>query len=126
MFNSGEPGGALNGINNDKYVMHLLNQELLKFRVRPYYIFHAKQVIGTLHFRTSIDDGIEIMEYLRGYTSGMAIPTYIINAPKGHGKTPVMPEYVVSRGRDHVKIRTWEGRVFDVRNFPTRNIRDFL
>ncbi|MDI9485013.1 MAG: glutamate 2,3-aminomutase [Bacillota bacterium] len=122
----GNQAVLLNGINNDKYVMRLLNQELLKFRVRPYYIFHAKQVIGTLHFRTSIDDGIEIMEYLRGYTSGMAIPTYIINAPKGHGKTPVMPEYVVSRGRDHVKIRTWEGRVFDVRNFPTRNIRDFL
>ncbi|NLL42069.1 MAG: glutamate 2,3-aminomutase [Firmicutes bacterium] len=130
LVNAGIPLGnqavLLNGINNDKYVMRLLNQELLKFRVRPYYIFHAKRVIGTMHFRTSIDDGIEIMEYLRGFTSGMAIPTYIINAPQGHGKTPLMPEYLISRGKDHVTIRTWEGRVFDVPNSPTRDIKEFI
>lgn len=98
LANAGIPIGnqcvLLNGINNDKYVMRLLNQELLKCRVRPYYIFHAKHVIGTTHFNTSIDDGIEIMEYLRGYTSGLAIPTYIVNAPKGKGKTPILPQYL--------------------------------
>ncbi|NLL49005.1 MAG: glutamate 2,3-aminomutase [Firmicutes bacterium] len=121
----GNQAVLLNGINNDKYVMRLLNQELLKFRIRPYYIFQAKRVVGTTHFRTSVDDGIEIMEYLRGYTSGMAIPTYIINAPHGHGKTPMAPQYLISRGKDSVKIRTWEGKVFDYPNKPTRDIKEF-
>lgn len=116
----------LNGINNDKYVMRLLNQELLKCRVRPYYIFHAKQVIGTTHFNTSVDDGIEIMEYLRGYTSGLAIPAYIVNAPNGNGKTPILPEYIISRGKNYIKIRTWEGKNFDYPNHPTEKLEDIL
>lgn len=122
----GNQAVLLNGINNDKYVMRLLNQELLKFRVRPYYIFHAKRVLGTTHFRTSVDDGIEIMEHLRGYTSGMAIPTYIINAPQGNGKTPIAPQYLISRGKESIKIRTWEGKVFDYPNRPTRDIKTFF
>lgn len=84
LANSGVPLGnqavLLNGVNNDKYLMRALNHELLKVRVKPYYIFHSKHVKGTSHFNTSVDEGMEIMEYLRGYTSGMAIPTYIINA----------------------------------------------
>jgi len=130
LVNIGVPLGnqavLLNGINNDKYVMRLLNQELLKCRVRPYYIFHAKHVIGTTHFNTSVDDGIEIMEYLRGYTSGMAIPAYIVNAPKGNGKTPILPQYIISRGKGYIKIRTWEGKVFDYPNFPTEKIEELL
>ena len=130
LVNAGIPLGnqavLLNGINNDKYVMRLLNQELLKLRVRPYYIFHAKDVVGTKHFNTSIDDGIEIMEYLRGYTSGMAIPTYILNAPGGYGKTPIGPQYLISRGKRSIKIRTWEGRVFDYPNEPTVDLKDIL
>lgn len=122
----GNQAVLLNGINNDKYIMRLLNQELLKCRVRPYYIFHGKYVSGTTHFNTSVDDGIEIMEYLRGYTSGMAIPTYIINAPNGNGKTPILPEYVISRGKDYIKIRTWEGKIFDYPNECTQNIKDLL
>lgn len=122
----GNQAVLLNGINNDKYVMRLLNQELLKCRVKPYYIFHAKHVIGTTHFNTSVDDGIEIMEYLRGYTSGMAIPAYIVNAPNGNGKTPVLPEYLISRGRDYIKIRTWEGKIFDYPNYPTKNFKSLL
>jgi lysine 2,3-aminomutase len=101
-----------------------MNQELLKIRCRPYYIFHAKHVQGTEHFNTSIDDGLEIMEYLRGYTSGMAIPTYIVNAPKGQGKTPLMPQYMVSRGTDYVMIRTWEGKVIKYENHPTKDIKE--
>ncbi|MDI9476287.1 MAG: glutamate 2,3-aminomutase [Natronincolaceae bacterium] len=116
----------LNGVNNNKYVMRLLNQELLKCRVRPYYIFHAKKVTGTTHFNTSIDDGIEIMEYLRGYTSGMAIPTYIINAPGGNGKTPISPQYLISRGKNSIKIRTWEGKVIDYPNNPTVDIENLV
>ncbi len=116
----------LNGVNDDKYIMRLLNQELLKCRVRPYYIFHSKYVLGTTHFNTSIDDGIEIMEHLRGYTSGMAIPTYIINAPNGSGKTPILPEYIISRGKDYVKIRTWEGKIFNYPNHCTIDFGKFI
>jgi glutamate 2,3-aminomutase len=120
----GNQAVLLNGINNDKYVMRLLNQELLKCRVRPYYIFHAKHVIGTTHFNTSVDDGIEIMEYLRGYTSGLAIPAYIVNAPNGNGKTPILPEYIISRGKNYIKIRTWEGKIFDYPNYPTQELKE--
>ncbi len=122
----GNQAVLLNGVNNDKFVMRLMNHELLKSKVRPYYIFHAKHVIGTTHFNTSIDDGIEIMEYLRGYTSGMAIPTYIVNAPKGQGKTPILPQYMLSRGKDFVKIRTWEGNVVDYPNNETRPIESYF
>ena len=127
LANAGIPLGnqavLLNGINNDKHVMKLLNQELLKVRVRPYYIFHAKHVKGTTHFNTSVDDGLEIMEYLRGYTSGLAIPTYIINAPGGYGKTPILPEYLISRGKEYITIRTWEGRVINYTNHPTQEFK---
>lgn len=97
--------------------MKKLNHELLKVRIRPYYIFHAKCVKGTLHFRPRIETGLEIMEQLRGYTSGMAIPTYIVNAPGGLGKTPILPNYLVGWGEDYVLIRTWEGKVLRYPNF---------
>lgn len=130
LANSGVPLGnqavLLNGVNNDKFVMRCLNHELLKIRVKPYYIFHSKHVKGTNHFNTSIDDGMEIMEYLRGYTSGMAIPTYIINAPKGKGKTPLLPQYLISKGTDYIMIRTWEGEVIKVEDTPAVDIRSLI
>lgn len=112
----GNQAVLLNNVNNDKYLMRKLNQLLLTIRVRPYYIFHAKHVLGTEHFVCSVDEGIEIMEYLRGYTSGLAIPSYIINAPGGKGKTPILPNYIISRGKDYVTIRTWEGEIIDYPN----------
>lgn len=127
LANAGVPLGnqavLLNGINNDKYVMRVLNHELLKIRVKPYYLFHAKSVQGTSHFTCSIDEGLEIMEYLRGYTSGMAIPTYIVNAPGGKGKTPILPQYLISRGKDFFIIRTWEGEVLKHENHPAMDIK---
>ncbi len=122
----GNQAVLLNGINNDKYVMRCLNHELLKIRVKPYYIFHAKHVKGTAHFNTSVDDGLEIMEYLRGYTSGMAIPIYIINAPRGQGKTPMLPQYLISRGKDYIMIRTWEGKVIKYDNYPTKDLKQII
>ncbi|MBU0997241.1 MAG: glutamate 2,3-aminomutase [Firmicutes bacterium] len=122
----GNQAVLLNGINNDKFVMRCLNQELLKIRVRPYYLFHAKHVRGTMHFNTSIDDGIEIMEYLRGYTSGLAIPYYIVNAPLGKGKTPIMPEYIISRGKNSFTLRTWEGEVIVYENHPSMPILEMI
>ncbi|WP_122638571.1 glutamate 2,3-aminomutase [Romboutsia sp. Marseille-P6047] len=130
LANIGVPLGnqavLLNGVNNDKFIMRYLNHELLKIRVRPYYIFHSKHVKGTRHFNTSVDDGMEIMEYLRGYTSGMAIPTYIINAPKGKGKTPLLPQYLISKGTDYIKIRTWEGEVIKVEDTPAKDIKSLI
>lgn len=112
----GNQAVLLKGINDDIHVMKKLNQELLKIRVKPYYIFHPKEVIGTGHFNVKVQKGIEIMEHLRGYTSGLAVPTYIINAPKGKGKTPILPNYILSWGEDSIKIRTWEGEIFDYHN----------
>lgn len=106
----------LRGINNHPFVMRKLNQELLKIMVRPYYIFHAKGVTGTRHFRTRVEEGIEIMEKLRGFTSGLAIPTYIVNAPQGYGKTPMLAEYLVSMGANKLLIRTWENRIIEYDN----------
>lgn len=106
----GNQAVLLKGINNEPAVMKKLNQELLKIRVRPYYIFHAKNVKGTRHFVPRIQDGIEIMEQLRGHTSGLAVPTYIINAPKGGGKTPISPQYLVHLNENKAVLRTWEGK----------------
>lgn len=120
----GNQAVLLNRVNNDAFVMRKLNHELLKIMVRPYYIFHAKEVKGTSHFRTRIDEGLEIMEKLRGYTSGLAIPTFLVNAPKGHGKTPMLPEYLLNIGKDKITIRTWEYKVFDYENLDPKECHE--
>ncbi|NLM51458.1 MAG: glutamate 2,3-aminomutase [Firmicutes bacterium] len=112
----GNQAVLLAGINNDEHVMKKLNQMLLKCMIRPYYLFHAKAVKGTNHFRTRVEEGIYLMEKLRGYTSGLAIPTYIVNAPDGYGKTPLLPQYLVSSSADKVVLRTWENRIIEYRN----------
>lgn len=106
----------LNGVNNDPYVVRKLNQSLLKIRVKPYYIFHPKTVKGTSHFWVRIGEGMEIMESLRGRTSGIAIPTYIVNGIGGLGKTPILPNYLLSLGSDKAVFRNWEGKVFEIEN----------
>jgi lysine 2,3-aminomutase len=93
-----------------------LNQNLLKSRVKPYYIFHPKTVKGTSHFWVRIEEGLEIMETLRGRTSGMAIPTYIVNGPGGLGKTPILPNYLMYIGDEKAVFRNWEGKTFEVDN----------
>ena len=107
----------LNGVNNNKYVVRKLNQKLLTIRVKPYYIFHPKTVRGTSHFWVKIEEGLEIIESLRGRTSGLAIPTYIINGPKGLGKTPIMPNYMLCLGKDKATFRNWQGEYFEIENF---------
>ena len=99
----------LRGVNDNKYVVQLLNEELLQARVRPYYIFHPKQVVGTKHFQITVDEGLRIMKYLRGHTSGLAIPQYILNASGGLGKVPLLPKYIEESDESHVKLTTWEG-----------------
>ena len=112
----GNQAVLLKGINDEPNIMKKLNQELLRIRVRPYYIFHAKQVKGTAHFMTSVQTGLDIMKKLRGFTSGLAVPTYIINAPDGHGKTPVNPEYMLSMNESEVVMKTWQGTLFHYPN----------
>jgi len=112
----------LKGINDKPYVMKKLVQELLKIRVRPYYIYQCDLAMGTQHFRTSVATGIQIMEKLRGHTTGYAVPTYVVDTPGGGGKIPLQPDYVVSRERGKILLRNYEGRVFE---YPEPNIIEF-
>lgn len=108
----GDQTVLLKGVNNDPHVMKKLMHEMLRIKIRPYYIFNCKRVEGIRHFRTSIQEGLNIMEHLRGYTSGLAVPTYIITAPEGRGKTPLAPQYLLNTNfGGEVLIRTWGGHV---------------
>jgi len=108
----------LKGINDSPKVMMKLMHELLKIRVRPYYIYQCDLAVGTEHFRTPISTGLRIMSALRGYTSGLACPTYVIDAPGGGGKVPINVDYVISRTRKRIIFKNYQGRVFV---YPERN-----
>jgi lysine 2,3-aminomutase len=104
----------LKGVNDNKHIMKKLMQELLRIKVAPYYIFNCKKVEGLRHFRPPIAEGLEIIEYLRGYTSGMAVPTFIITAPEGRGKTPLFPQYLLKPAVEgKALIRTWGGHILE-------------
>jgi len=105
----GNQSVLLKGLNDCPYLFWELNQQLLKIRVRPYYIYQCDLSEGIEHFRTSVGKGIEIMEYLRGHTTGLAVPMFIVDAPGGGGKIPVMPNYIVSRSDRKVILRNYEG-----------------
>ena len=105
----GNQSVLLKGVNDCPYLIRELNQQLLKIRVNPYYIYQCDLSEGIEHFRTSIGKGIQIMEYLRGHTTGMAQPLFIVDAPGGGGKIPVGPNYVVSRSDRKVILRNYEG-----------------
>ena len=102
----------LKGVNDDPKVMMKLLHELLKARVRPYYIYMADQVAGGEHFRTMVQTGLEIIQALRGWTSGLAVPHFVIDAPGGGGKVPLLPEYVEEITDDEVIFRNYEGKRF--------------
>jgi len=102
----------LRGINDNVETMKRLVHELLKMRVRPYYLYQCDPISGSAHFRTPVSKGLEIIEGLRGFTTGYAVPTYVIDAPGGGGKVPLQPNYVVGRDGDDLLIRNYEGRVF--------------
>ncbi|MBG0763981.1 MAG: lysine 2,3-aminomutase [Tissierellales bacterium] len=105
----GNQSVLLRGINDCVHVMKDLVQQLVKIRVRPYYIYQCDLSLGIEHFRTTVGKGIEIMEGLRGHTSGYAVPTFVVDAPGGGGKTPVMPNYVLSRSSNKLILRNYEG-----------------
>jgi lysine 2,3-aminomutase len=112
----------LKGINDKPYIMKKLVQELLKIRVRPYYIYQCDLATGTEHFRTSVATGIQIIEKLRGHTTGYAVPTYVVDAPGGGGKIPLAPVSLVSRAKGKVVLKNYEGKVFE---YPEANIIEF-
>ena len=89
--------------------MKKLVQKLLTIRVKPYYIYQCDLSRGISHFRTTVSKGIEIIENLRGHTSGMAVPTFVVDAPGGGGKTPVMPDYLITSNDKRVILRNYEG-----------------
>jgi len=99
----------LRKINSDPSIMKKLSHELLKARVKPYYIYQCDLAEGIEHFRTSVAMGVETMEFLRGHTSGLAVPTYVIDAPGGGGKIPVMPNYLLTLSDDRAIVRNYRG-----------------
>lgn len=105
----GNQSVLLRGVNDCQHIMRELVQALVKNRVRPYYIYQCDLSLGIEHFRTPVSKGIEIIEGLRGHTSGYAVPTFVVDAPGGGGKTPVMPQYVISQSPDKVILRNYEG-----------------
>jgi lysine 2,3-aminomutase len=107
----GNQSVLLAGVNDNVHIQRQLVQDLVRIRVRPYYLYQCDLVEGAGHFRTPVAKGIEIMEGLRGHTSGYAVPQYIVDAPGGGGKIPVMPNYLLSMSDHKVILRNYEGYV---------------
>lgn len=105
----GNQSVLLKGINDCPGIMKKLVQKLLTMRVRPYYLYQCDLSRGIEHFRTPVSRGVEIIEMLRGHTSGMAIPNFVVDAPGGGGKIPVNPQYVISQSSDKIILRNYEG-----------------
>ena len=121
LANSGIPLGSqtvlLKGVNDSVEAMKRLMQGLLKTRVRPYYLYQCDPVVGTSHFRTPISKGLEIIRGLRGHTTGYAVPTYVVDAPGGGGKIPLLPDYTKGYDDDFLLLENYEGRTFRYPDF---------
>jgi len=109
----GNQSVLLTGVNDDAVIMRDLVQKLLMCRVRPYYLYQCDLIQGSSHLRASVAKGIEIIESLRGHTTGYAVPQFVIDAPGGGGKVPVGPGYVVYHDQEKVVIRNFEGKIFE-------------
>ena len=109
----GNQSVLLRHVNDDLTVMKAQVQKLLMCRVKPYYIYQCDLISGSAHLRASVRKGLEIMEGLRGHTTGYALPQYVIDAPGGGGKVPINPDYVLSHNADRVVIRNFEGKIFE-------------
>lgn len=116
LADSGIPMGSqtvlLKGVNDKPAVMKKLVHELLKIRVRPYYIYQCDPILGSKHFRTTVETGINIIEKLRGHTTGYAVPTYVIDGPGGGGKIPINPNYVVKVENGKYTLRNFAGQEY--------------
>jgi lysine 2,3-aminomutase len=111
-------------INDDPAIVKELLQKLLKIRVRPYYMYMADETKGANHFRTSIETGMKIVEALRGHTSGLAIPHFVIDAPGGGGKIPLLPNYVLHMDEEKIILRNYQNKVYSYKNYADKNNPD--
>jgi lysine 2,3-aminomutase len=103
----------MKGVNDNPDTMKELMKKLLAIRVRPYYIYQADLTKGANHFRTPIEVGLNIMDKLRGHISGLAVPQFVIDAPGGGGKIPLLPNYVISRDEDKIILRNYKYNVYE-------------
>ncbi|MFH1992271.1 MAG: KamA family radical SAM protein [Pseudomonadota bacterium] len=111
----------LKGVNDDPEIMTSLMQNLLKIRVKPYYLHHPDLVLGTRHFQTGLDAGLKIMDALQGHTSGLCVPHYMVDLPGGGGKIPLIPEYVIEKKPERWLIRNYAGKVYEYPIIEPRN-----
>lgn len=121
-FPLGNQSVLLTGVNDCPNVLKTLFHELLKSRVRPYYLYQCDLSEGIEHFRTSVATGMEMIESLRGHTSGLAVPTYVVDAPGGGGKIPVMPQYLISQSDSQAILRNYQGNIFAYAQPPKYHI----
>jgi lysine 2,3-aminomutase len=106
----------LRGINDNVATQTKLCNGLLKIKVRPYYLFQCDEVQGTEHLRTPVEIGVKIIDGMRGHTSGLAIPTFVIDLPEGGGKVPLQPNYVLTQTKEELVLRNYQGRFVWYRN----------
>jgi lysine 2,3-aminomutase len=129
LANAGIPVGCqtvlIKGVNDDPDVIKELMHKLLLMRVRPYYLYQADLTRGTNHFRTRVEVGLQIMQALRGHTTGFAVPQFVIDAPGGGGKIPLMPEYVVRFNEKEIILRNFEGKQYRYPQVDRRFVSDF-
>ncbi len=111
----------MRGVNDDPAVMKELVQKLLRIRVRPYYMYMADETKGANHFRTSIETGLSIVEALRGHTSGLAVPHFVIDAPGGGGKIPLLPNYVLHKDEERIILRNFQHKIYTYKNYADAN-----
>jgi lysine 2,3-aminomutase len=102
----------LAGVNDNVETMKDLMHGLLRIRVKPYYLYQCDPILGSAHFRTPVEKGIEIIEGLRGHTTGYAVPTYVIDAPGGGGKIPIFPKSLAGRDGDDLLLKNYQGRLY--------------
>ena len=114
----GNQSVLLRGINDSPEIQKALVHKLLMCRVRPYYLYQCDLITGSSHLRTSVAEGVDIIEQLRGHTTGYAVPQFVIDGPGGGGKIPVNPNYVVDSDKSKITLRNYEGGIFDYPN-PT-------
>jgi len=121
LVDAGIPLGSqtvlLKGINDNVETMTKLMHELLKIRVRPYYLYQCDPIPGSAHFRTSVNTGLQIIKGLRGHTSGYAVPHFVIDAPGGGGKIPLLPEYKIGYDSEGIILRNYENKLFHYPDF---------
>ena len=111
----------MKNINDNPDTVKELMQKLLKIRVRPYYMYMADETKGANHFRTSVETGLKIVEALRGHTSGLAVPHFVIDAPGGGGKIPLLPNYVLHQDEEQIILRNFNNKVYSYKNYADKN-----